>query len=84
MTSPPVAILRIALFCVSLTIKLPAGSMAMPMGALSMAAVPLASRKPGPPLPATVVTTPCEVTLRMRWLAESATKLLPFWSTAMP
>ena len=57
----------------------------MPWGELKRALVPLALVVPERPgLPATVVTTPPAVILRIVWLPASQTKTLPEASTASP
>ena len=46
--------------------------------------MPVPSAYPYEPLPASVLTTPPGVTLRMRWLLVSATTMLPLGSRATP
>src|SRR5260370_39517185 len=65
-TTPAAVILRIVSLPVSATYRLPAGSAAMPNGALNCAAAPLPSARPiTPAVPASGVTTPAAVILRM-------------------
>ena len=67
LTTPPGVTLRMRLFDESPTITLPLESKATPKGLLNLAAVPVPSDAPDtPPLPASVVTTPKGVTLRIR------------------
>ena len=52
---------------------MPSDPTATPEGALKLANVPVASALPDEPEPASVVTTPAAVTLRIVWLPASAT-----------
>ena len=65
---------------------LPAPSTATPLGLFSWAAVagPPSPLNPASPVPAAVLMTPAESTLRIRWLAVSAMKRLPAPSAATP
>jgi hypothetical protein len=63
---------------------LPLLSTATPVGFLNEAPAPVPSANVFDPLPASVVTTPPDVTLRMRLLLLSATITLPLLSTATP
>ena len=87
-TTPAGVILRILLFIVSATKTVPYWSTAMPWGLLKLAAVPVPSwpipAPPPMPPPASVVTTPLGVILRILLFIVSATKTVPYWSTAMP
>src|SRR4051812_28176972 len=56
----------------------------MPLGLLICAVATGPSRYPAVPVPPTVVTTPADVTLRMRLLLVSATYTLPAASTLTP
>ena len=76
--------LRMRLLSMSATMTLPLLSTATPRGESNEAPVPVPSANVPVPLPASVVTTPPGVTLRMRWLYESATMTLPLLSTATP
>ena len=59
--------------------------MAMPVGLLNVAALPLPSVLPAAPaVPAKVVTSPASVILRIVWLPESVTNRLPAMSTTAP
>ncbi len=60
--------LRMRLFKKSATMTLPLLSTATPVGRLNEAPVPTPLANAADPLPASVVTTPPGVTLRMRWL----------------
>ena len=71
-TTPAGVTLRIVLLPVSATYTLPELSTARPPGWLKPAALPVPSVDPNVP-PASVVTTPAGVILRMLWLSESAT-----------
>ena len=59
------------------TIKLLEGITATPVGLLKLAAAPMPSAKAPLPLPASVVTTPRGVTMRIRLLVMSATTNTP-------
>src|SRR5215831_16058982 len=73
-TTPAGVILRIVLFPGSATYKFPAVSVATPAGPENAAAAPLPSALPKTPaVPASVVTTPAGVILRIVWFPESAT-----------
>jgi len=63
---------------------LPLLSTATPTGLLNEAPAPVPSANVRVPFPASVVTTPPGVTLRMRLLYVSATMTLPLLSTATP
>jgi hypothetical protein len=63
---------------------LPLLSTATPVGWENEELAPVPSaNEPGPP-PASVVTTPCGVILRMRWLFWAPTMTLSLLSTATP
>ena len=64
-TTPVEDTLRMRLLPVSATNTLPALSTAIPSGLLNVAAEAFPLADPPTPLPATVVTTPAEVTIRM-------------------
>jgi hypothetical protein len=83
-TTPPGVTLRMRLLPQSATITLPLLSTATPQGVMNEAPVPVPSANANDPFPASVVTTPPGVTLRMRLLRESATMTLPLLSTATP
>src|SRR5437660_206684 len=84
-TAPADVPLRIVWLIVSATQTVPAMSTAKPVGTLKRAALPVPSAPPALPAnPASVVTTPADVTLRIVWLGESATKTLPALSAAKP
>jgi hypothetical protein len=83
-TTPPGDTLRMRLFAESATITLPLASMATPVGSLNAAPTPVPSANAYDPLPASVVTTPPGVTLRIRLLSLSATITLPLASMATP
>ena len=84
-TTPPDAIFRIARLFESATYTLPALSTATPAGPLKRAAAPVPSAVPGlPAVPASVVTTPPDVIIRIVWLPVSPTYTLPAASTATP
>ena len=68
----------------SATMTLPLLSTATPEGYENEAPAPVPSANAYDPLPASVVTTPPGVTLRMRLLYVSATMTLPLLSTATP
>ena len=68
----------------SATNTFPLASTVTPIGALNCAAAPVSSTQPASPLPASVVTTPADVTFRMRLLLWSATKIFPLASTVTP
>ena len=73
-TTPAGVILRIVLFPSSATYTFPALSTAAPNGSLKLAAAPVPSALPvTPAVPASVVTTPVEVTLRIVAFTESTT-----------
>ena len=59
------------------TNRFPNESIAIPVGALNPAFVPVPSNHVAVPDPAKVVTTPDGVTLRMRWLPLSTTYKFP-------
>src|SRR6185437_2738680 len=67
-TKPAGVILRIALLNSSPTYTLPAGSTATPSGLSNDAALPVPSALPSAPDPASVVTTPAGVILRISLL----------------
>ena len=77
-------ILRMRWLPESATMTLPLLSTATPLGELNEAPAPVPSANVADPLPASVVTTPPGVTLRMRSLPQSATLTLPLLSTATP
>jgi hypothetical protein len=83
-TTPPGVSLRMRWLFLSATMTLPLLSTATPEGSMNKAPAPAPSENPYDPPPASVVTTPPGVTLRMRWLLESATMTLPLLSTATP
>jgi hypothetical protein len=83
-TTPPGATLRMRWLSQSATMTLPLLSTATPKGLLNEAPAPVPSVNAYDPLPASVVTTPPGVTLRMRLLSPSATTTLPLLSTATP
>src|ERR1035437_3983975 len=84
-TAPAEVTFRIVLLPESATKTLPTASTATPDGPLNCAELPVPSLMPGvPALPASVVTTPAEVTFRIVELPVSATKTLPALSTATP
>ena len=65
--------------------RCPRHRQATPRGWLKRAALPVPSTLPAEPArPASVVTTPAGVILRIVWFSESATKTLPAASTATP
>ena len=84
-TTPRGVILRIRLFPESTTYTSPEASTEMPLGLLNVALVPRPSVLPAlvlPSPPASVVTAPLGVILRIRLLPESTTYTLPAVSTA--
>jgi hypothetical protein len=72
------------LLSLSATMTLPLLSTATPEGELNVAPAPVPSANVFDPLPASVVTRPPRVTLRMRLLRSSATMTLPLLSTVTP
>ncbi len=96
-TAPPGDILRTRLLSVSATMMLLFASMATAFGLKNEAPTPVPSANAPwqrhsnvksssqqSALPASVVTTPSGVTLRMRWLPESATNRFSLESMVMP
>ena len=83
-TFPVGVILRMRLLPVSATYTVPFPSTAAPEGERKLASVPFPSEKEALPLPASVVTFPLGVILRMRLFPVSATYTVPFPSTATP
>jgi hypothetical protein len=89
-TTPPGVTARTRWLAASATTALPLASTATPAGLLNCALVPapLAKAPQAKPLqpaePASEVTTPEGLTLRRRWLKESATSTAPLGSTATP
>mmetsp|Transcript_45692 Transcript_45692/g.73680 ORF Transcript_45692/g.73680 Transcript_45692/m.73680 type:complete len:209 (+) Transcript_45692:852-1478(+) len=83
-TAPAGETLRMVLLLKSATSNHPCLSIDTPKGCEKRAATPRPSAKPACPLPATVVTIPVRVTLRMAWLLQSATRRLASLSTARP
>ena len=85
LTTPPGAIFRIVWLPVSATYTLPALSTATPCGWLKSAALPVPSALPLTPAnPASVLTTPAGVIIRIVWFQVSATYTLVALSTATP
>ena len=85
LTAPAGVILRMVKLIWSATYTAPAASTATPMGTLKRAAAPVPSALPPlPAVPASVVTTPAGVILRMVELFVSATYTAPAASTATP
>ena len=72
------------LLAVSATKTFPLVSTVTPEGLSNLAVVLYPSAKPGILFPAIVVTTPKDVTFRMRLLLWSATNTLPLASTVTP
>ena len=84
-TVPLEVTLRTTLLWLSATNTFPLPSTATDVGWLNWAVVPVPSVVPEDPSdPASVVTTPAAVTLRITWLFLSATKRLPLESSASP
>ena len=69
---------------VSPTTTFPFASKATPLGRKNDASLPLPSANAPAPLPASVVTAPPGVTLRIRLFAVSATTMVPLASMATP
>ncbi len=82
LTTPPGVTLRIRMLAP--TITLPLASTATPLGSENEAPLPTPLVDVRIPLPASVVTTPPGVTLRIRWFCQSATIMLPLASMATP
>ena len=76
LTKPPGVIFLIQLLPASATKMLPLAPTATPRGLSKEATAPVPSANAADPLPASVLTTPPDVILRMRLLAWSATKIL--------
>jgi hypothetical protein len=76
-TTPLGVTLRMRRLTVSATTTVPLASTATSLGREKEAPVPVPSANASAPLPASVLTTPPGVTLRTRWLCESATCTLP-------
>ena len=84
LTTPPGVTLQMRLLPESATMTFPPASTATPQGLAKEAAAPVPSANANKPLPASVLTVPLGVTLRMRWLLWSATNTTPLESTATP
>ena len=81
-TSPLPVTRRMRWLFVSATTMFPLDGMTATLcGPLKLAAVPVPSANARLPLPASVVTTPCGVTRRMRSFPESATIISPLDGT---
>ena len=80
----PAVIVRMRWLLWSATYTVPLPSTATPKGLPNCAVAPGPSALPAVPLPASVLTIPVAVILRMRWLPRSATYKVPLPSTATP